>query len=314
MTDRQLLRFLIVAAGAGFLIEGLAIAVGLTGTGRPLLLAVMWTPALAALVSSRESRSLAVVALKRFRLWHVPLGLAIGATIPGVHELVLWLGGGGTWSSRFPLADDGRGVVGAHHVALILGNGPQPFSVLALNLVISISAGATLAGVVSGLGEELGWRAVLQPEATRRLGALRGTVAVGLVWAYWHLPVNLAGYNDEVHPVLTALVLFPVGVVAGALALGWLWRRTGSVWPVALAHGMYNTASGGLVLEPRSWAADNLANLLAAAIVGAVFAALLRRRARPSPPVHAAHDARGAANARPGGWRASTSASPDTPM
>ena len=146
--------------------------------------------------------------------------------------------------------------------------------------------GSIVVGVAGGLGEELGWRAVLQPEATRRLGVLGGTLAVGLFWAFWHLPVNLAGYNDDVHPLLTTLVLFPVGVTAAALALAWLVRRTGSVWPAALAHGAYNTAAGGLVLEARGWTGDNLANLVAAAAVGLVFGALLWRQApRAGAPV-----------------------------
>jgi len=90
--------------------------------------------------------------------------------------------------------------------------------------------------------------------------------------------VNLSGYNDDVHPVLTALVLFPIGVVAMSLALGWLVCRTRSVWPAALAHGANNTLAGGLVLEARSWVADTVANRVAASIVGLIFGAMLRRR------------------------------------
>jgi len=80
------------------------------------------------------------------------------------------------------------GIAAAHHVTLLLGGGPQSFGLLALNIAVSVTVGSTVLGVVRGVGEELGWRAVLQPEATRRLGPLRGTLAVGLYWAYWHLP------------------------------------------------------------------------------------------------------------------------------
>jgi membrane protease YdiL (CAAX protease family) len=288
MENRLLLRFLVAATAGAFVFQGLAIHTGLSGVGRVFLLAAMWTPALAALLSSRDSRALALRALRRFRPGHVPLGLAVGAAIPVVHELALWITGAGTWNAtRFPIAPDGRGIAAAHHVGLVLGTGPQGWATFACNLAASLALGSILAAVVGGLGEELGWRAVLQPEATRRLGVVRGSLAVGVCWACWHLPVNLAGYNDDVHPILTSLVLFPIGVLSAALALGWLVQRTGSVWPAALAHGAHNTLSSGLLLEPGSWVADQAANLVAAAVIGLVFGSLLwrsqRRRNVPQP-------------------------------
>lgn len=283
MTRSQLLRFLAIATVPAFALQALAIRDG--PSGQPWLLATMWCPALAALVSSRASRELAWRALRRFRVRHALLGLAVGMLMPVLHDLVLWATGTGSWSAaRFPLAPDHRGVAAVHHVRLLFGGGAQSLGVFACNLAASLVVGSVLVGLLAGLGEELGWRAVLQPEAVRRSGALRGTVFVGLFWAYWHLPVNLAGYNDPVHPVLTSLVLFPVGVVAIALLLGWLTQRTGSVWPAALAHGANNALSGALVLDPTGWAGDNIANLIAAILVAGLFGLLLARRARTGGP------------------------------
>lgn len=281
MNRSQLLRFLAIATVPALAFQVLAITDG--SSGRRWLLATMWCPALAALVSSRASRALAWRALRRFKVRHVPLGLAVGMLMPVLHDLVLWATGTGSWSTaRFPLAPDHRGIAAVHHVSLLFGGGAQSLGMFACNLAASLVVGSILVGVIAGLGEELGWRAVLQPEAVRRSGALRGTIFVGLFWAYWHLPANLAGYNDPVHPVLTSLVLFPIGVVALALALGWLTQRTGSVWPAALAHGANNTLSGALVLDPTGWAGDNIANLIAAIIVAGGFGLLLARQARTS--------------------------------
>jgi uncharacterized protein len=44
------------------------------------------------------------------------------------------------------------------------------------------------------LGEEYGWRGYLLPCALA-LGEARGTILVGLVWAFWHLPLLLVGLN-----------------------------------------------------------------------------------------------------------------------
>lgn len=284
MTRSQLLRFVIVATAPAWLLQGVAIFVGPKAAG-PWLLATMWMPAVAALASSRASRQRALQALNRFRVRHVLLGLGVGALSPVLHDLVLCATGTATWNTeRFPLAPDGQGIAAAHHVNLLLGNGAQSFGMLAVNVLASLIVGSIVLAVIGGLGEELGWRGVLQPEAVRRSGALRGTLIVGAIWAYWHLPVNLAGYNDPVHPVLTSLVLFPVAVVAIALALGWLVARTGSVWPAAFAHGANNVWSGGLGVTARGWAADISASMIAAIIIALVFGLLWQRWQRGQLP------------------------------
>ena len=110
LNRRQLLGFLAIATGAGFGFQLLAVHAGVGGAGRPWLLAAMWTPALAALVSGRASRALALRALRRFNAWHALLGLGVGLAMPLLHELALWATGAGAWSSgRFPLAADGSG-------------------------------------------------------------------------------------------------------------------------------------------------------------------------------------------------------------
>jgi membrane protease YdiL (CAAX protease family) len=50
---------------------------------------------------------------------------------------------------------------------------------------------------------------------------------VGLIWGYWHLPVNLAGYNDSAHPLLEGLVIFQIHTVAMSFMLAWLVKRSG---------------------------------------------------------------------------------------
>lgn len=131
--------------------------------------------------------------------------------------------------------------------------------------------------VIGGLGEELGWRAVLQPALEQRVGSWKATLAVGAIWAYWHLPVNLAGYNDAIHPGLTAWVLFPLSLIATSFGLAWVTARSQSVWPAALAHGAHNVASSVTLVQSNSWIADNAATLAGDLLVGLVFAWLLLR-------------------------------------
>jgi hypothetical protein len=47
----------------------------------------------------------------------------------------------------------------------------------------------------------------------------------------WHAPVNLAGYNYPQAPVLGALVLFPIQLIAVSFIMIWLIPRARSLWP-----------------------------------------------------------------------------------
>lgn len=270
MTRREIGTFLAVTFAAGLGLQLLAVGQDVHGSGRGLLMLAMWAPAAGAL-SSRAARTAARAALRRSGLRWLATGLLVGWSLTLLQTALLWVSGGGRWNSALFTRGPG-GIEGVHRVAMVLGVGPQGFPFFALNAFLSITLGSLISGLVGGLGEELGWRGVLQPELERRWGAVRGSLAVGLCWAYWHLPVNLAGYNDSIHPVWNALVFFPLVVIAMTFSFGWLRRRTGSVWPAALAHGANNVIASGFLLLPTAWAWDTGTMLGAAALVGGLFA------------------------------------------
>ncbi|MBI3566049.1 MAG: CPBP family intramembrane metalloprotease [Elusimicrobia bacterium] len=104
---------------------------------------------------------------------------------------------------------------------------------------------------VMTLGEELGWRAFLQPRLIERFGSRRGLVLTGLIWGYWHFPLILMGYDFPGYPVSGAFVLMPLMSLGMACFIGWLYLKTKSIWVPALAHAS-NNAAGGLLLNLRS--------------------------------------------------------------
>ena len=63
------------------------------------------------------------------------------------------------------------------------------------------------------LGEELGWRGLLVPEACRALGFLPGALFVGVIWALWHFPLLLGSVS------VTGMCNFVVMVVGISVAL-----------------------------------------------------------------------------------------------
>jgi len=285
MKTKSLLAYLLLVFAVGWLCQGLAIHFGLSGAGSIWLLAAMWAPMLAALLSSRENRRLIWTGVRRgaWRFW--PAALIAGWSFSIVQQLLLWATHRGSWNAPvFHLAADGRGIDSVHRLAMMLGVGHQSYAFFALNLLLSVTAGSLVSMLIGGIGEEAGWRGILQPELERRFGLFRGTLLVGLIWGYWHLPVNLAGYNDSQHPLLQAALIFQIHTIAMSFALAWLVRQSRSLWPAALAHAANNTLQSGPLVVAGGWSPDQFTACLASVLIGAFFCwLLLRPRANPAP-------------------------------
>ena len=88
--------------------------------------------------------------------------------------------------------------------------------------------------IYNGLGEEIGWRGLALPVLQRRLGSLGGSVAVGVLWALWHLPLFwLRGsyqYGDSILLFVSLLTCWSViiGMLVG--------QGGGSILPAILLH------------------------------------------------------------------------------
>lgn len=88
------------------------------------------------------------------------------------------------------------------------------------------------------LGEELGWRGFLTPRLVALMGR-PGVLVAGAIWALWHLPLILLGYNYGAQPLVGMLVWIPL-CMAFSVLLTALRNRGGAIWPAALAHGALN--------------------------------------------------------------------------
>lgn len=102
---------------------------------------------------------------------------------------------------------------------------------------------------LQSFGEEVGWRGYL---LTRLFDAKipAPVFCNGLIWGLWHVPFVLAWEPNRNLPERRSISLF--FFVASTVALAYLFSylriRSGSIWPVVLAH-----ASGNSIL---SWAFD----------------------------------------------------------
>lgn len=126
-----------------------------------------------------------------------------------------------------------------------LGPGEQAWPMFLFNFFLTTAVFALITGAVT-IGEEFGWRGLLQREFIERFGRLRGVVLLGAFWAVWHLPSLLAGYNYPEYPVLGALVLFPLTLISWSIVLAWLTLRARSFWPAVFVHGAINSLFAGV--------------------------------------------------------------------
>jgi membrane protease YdiL (CAAX protease family) len=137
----------------------------------------------------------------------------------------------------FPLVVGTIAYGGAWATGLVAFQSP-PHGGFFPNLGRAVVLGCTL-GVLSGAGEEIGWRGYM---LTRLVDAKvpLPLLASGIIWALWHFPLILSGqYASGPHPGISAGI-FLVDVVGIAYVIGVLRLRSGSVWPAALLHGAWN--------------------------------------------------------------------------
>jgi membrane protease YdiL (CAAX protease family) len=98
------------------------------------------------------------------------------------------------------------------------------------------------------LGEEPGWRGFALPRLQRSYGPLWGTLLLGVVWAFWHLPDFLTraqggGPGTGWREFFTNLPIFVLLVLALTVIMTWVYNHThGSLFIAVLLHASINTA------------------------------------------------------------------------
>lgn len=92
------------------------------------------------------------------------------------------------------------------------------------------------------IGEEYAWRGYLLPRFSSVWGPLKGTIAVGLVWAIWHGPLvfGLASkLNTGTDPLLLSIVQM-TAVFVFSFPFAFSYFKSGSVIPPAIFHFIWN--------------------------------------------------------------------------
>jgi membrane protease YdiL (CAAX protease family) len=94
--------------------------------------------------------------------------------------------------------------------------------------------------MTGGINEESGWRGFALPRLQGRYSVIAASIIVGVLWALWHLPYDLAPINRA--PSLAWFLEYRLfwRVLFGVI-LAWLYNRTnGSLLAPALFHPAMN--------------------------------------------------------------------------
>jgi len=98
-----------------------------------------------------------------------------------------------------------------------------------------------------GLPEEIGWRGFALPRMQPRYGPLRGTLLLGVLWAFWHLffffgPGHGGGAGTGATTLLINFAIFFLMVVSLNILFTWVYNHTrGSVFMASLLHAAIDT-------------------------------------------------------------------------
>ncbi|MFC4506867.1 MULTISPECIES: CPBP family intramembrane glutamic endopeptidase [Streptomyces] len=104
-----------------------------------------------------------------------------------------------------------------------------PVAVLAAYL-----PGLILQMVTTGLAEEPGWREFAMPHMQRRYGPLGATLAVGVLWGSWHLPLFLTEWGGGPHVDPVRPLEFLATTLAFNFVMTWVFNRSAESMPLAM--------------------------------------------------------------------------------
>jgi uncharacterized protein len=124
----------------------------------------------------------------------------------------------------------------AAHMALGGSVPPSP----AYSHIGMLIANFFLVFLVGGpLGEELGWRGYALPAMQERLSWRSTSLALGVIWGLWHLPLFFIASSSQSNG---SMVAFFILIIATSVFYTWLSNRSeGSVLPAMVLHTASNS-------------------------------------------------------------------------
>jgi membrane protease YdiL (CAAX protease family) len=173
-------------------------------------------------------------------------------------------------------------------VADLLGS--AAFKPLSTSMTAWLSGATSLALAIAfvtllAFTEEIGWRGYLLPRVQQLVSKRKAALLVGFLHGMFHVPLMV--FTTTYNNIGSRWIVVPtvvVTVTAAGVFYAWLKDRSGSVWPVSLAHGTVNVlideSPYAVVLLPVAFAHTATESGFVTLATTAVVAAVLLVRGR----------------------------------
>lgn len=89
-------------------------------------------------------------------------------------------------------------------------------------------------------GEETGWRAYLQRAVEKRVGVVKGSLIVSLIWAFWHAPIWFIGTGYSGIELVRYIVFFSISITSVGFVIGIAYYHCKNLFVPVWIHFMLN--------------------------------------------------------------------------
>ena len=219
-TNKSVTLFLVIVISVSAIFETIVIALRAMG----LAVFLMWVPTIAAIIagciSQKESNGkisfkklLQSIGFQKTSIKWILLSCLIPAVYIGIPYVLFWI--------AFPNSLD---MSKASVIQLVL-----------------MSVVGIFIGLITAIGEEIGWRGYLVPATLERVGIKKALIYTSIFWGVWHLPILISGLYMPGTPAWYSVPAFlfmiiPVGMIYGIITI-----KTKSIWPAIFLHAAHNT-------------------------------------------------------------------------
>ena len=237
---------------------GIALAGSTKAQGGLYTFGLMWCPGIAALVTTFIfQRNVRGLGWRPNQAGYLLLSYGLPVLYAGIVYALVWSAGWGPFTTQ----------------NVPPGQSPGVFILINATIVF------LLGGVLSALGEEIGWRGLLVPQLARITSFSNVALVSGVIWFAWHVPVILFSDYNSGAPRWFALLCFAVLVLGTSFAYAWLRLRSGSLWPAVILHASHNVfiqavfdpLTQSTALTPYLTSEFGIGLALSAVMVGLIF-------------------------------------------
>ena len=94
--------------------------------------------------------------------------------------------------------------------------------------------------IQGALGEESGWRGYLLPAVEKKLGVVKGSLIVALIWSFWHSPIWFLGTGYTGAILVKYIIVFVICITSFGFIIGICYHHCKNLFVPIWIHFMLN--------------------------------------------------------------------------